>query len=85
MKGPVVGTCYVCHEDVRAVPVEMRMMARREMNVPTGSGPNLRHSYCAPGSDRWAAHLGTSKRDRFWAHIFGFIHVDGTWVRKEAQ
>jgi hypothetical protein len=77
--------CFVCGEPIRDVPVERRLAASRAMNVRVSVGPGLdRHSYCAPGTDRWAEHLGTGARDRFWAHVWGFVRRGGRWVREGA-
>lgn len=95
MKHGIVGTCYVCRRDVHAVTVREQLEKRRAMNTPVWIlSPGVqkkyphgivRHSYCAPGTDRWARHLGTGKRDSWWGRIFGFTRKGGRWVREEAQ
>lgn len=75
-------SCFVCTREVAHVPMETRMMARRDMNVavwilspgvsmkhPSGL---VRHSYCAPGTERWAKHMNAgSALDREWSARFG--------------
>lgn len=71
--------CYVCGGDIKDVPLEERLRARRSKNVPVilsepcekypeGLG---RHSYCVPGGERWFTHTpARSKRDKWWRMIF---------------
>lgn len=86
--------CFVCGERVRDVPVEERARARRSMNVPVvvaepghEKHPDglVRHSYCEPGTRRWAQAQGTQKKAREWCRLFGFVRKGGNWIKPEDE
>lgn len=84
--GEVVGTCFVCERDVAFVPLVDDLEAQRKMNVPVWVGPDkVRHSYCAPGTIRWARHMNPEDpREREWLRRFGF-DPDAVPVEEEGE
>lgn len=74
-KGSDSATCYVCNRAVEEVPIREQLAAQRGMNIRVSIGPNLyRHSYCAPGTERWLAAMQDGRelteRDRFWIGLY---------------
>lgn len=79
---PTPPACYVCGRDVKEVPIREQMEAQRAMCVPVwiaspGASAKhpaglVRHSYCEPGTERWAKHLAPDdERGNMIARMYG--------------
>jgi hypothetical protein len=73
--------CYVCHGEIKARSLIEQVGARRSLNVRVSIGAGLeRHSYCAPGTERWmeAMRDGRQLSDRDAFYIRMFLEQEGS-------
>jgi hypothetical protein len=67
--------CYVCIKDITEHTLREELAALRSLNRPVDVGGGLfRHSYCAPGTERWMKAMQDgrelSANDEMWIRRF---------------